>query len=98
MSDKRLPVDYSTYSQFANSEKQKQVVEALVKTGTFRKAAKYLNMPEGTFNAIIRRLKIRAAKQGYSPEHHMVHVAPDPFVLKAFQLTTMQKVSLVVNG
>jgi len=82
MSDKRLPVDYSTYSQFANSEKQKQVVEALVKTGTFRKAAKYLNMPEGTFNAIIRRLKIRAAKQGYSPEHHMVHVAPDPFVVK----------------
>jgi len=82
MSNKRLPVDYSTLLQFANSETQKQVIEALIKVKTLRKAAKHLNIPEGTVNGSIKLMRQRAAKQGYSPEHDMVHVAPEPFVVK----------------
>jgi len=82
MSNKRLPVDYSTLLEFANSETQKQVIEALIKVKTLRKAAKHLNIPEGTVYGSLRLMRQRAAKQGYSPEHDMIHVVPDGYIVK----------------
>jgi len=82
MSDKRLSVDYSIYSQFANTERQKEIVQALIETGSRRKAAKKLNCSNGTVCKVIERLKILAVKQGYSPEHDMVHIAPFPYIVK----------------
>jgi hypothetical protein len=82
MSNKRLPVDYLTLLEFANTATQKQVIEALIKVKTLRKAAKHLNIPEGTVYSSLGLMRKRAAKQGYSPEHDMVHVAPEPFIVK----------------
>jgi hypothetical protein len=82
MSDQGMPVDYSIYSQFANTERQKEIVQALIETGSRRKAAKKLNCSNGTICKVIERFKALAVKQGYSPEHDMVHVAPFPYIVK----------------
>jgi hypothetical protein len=82
MSDKRLPIDYSVYLQFAKSERQREVLEALIQTGSRRKAAKKLNCCNGTISNTMERIKLAATKQGYSPEHDMVHVSPSPFIVK----------------
>ena len=82
MSDKGMPIDYSVYLQFAKSQRQREIIEAVIKFGGLRKAAKKLNCCYGTVSTTIERIRLVATKQGYSPEHDMVHVAPDPFIVK----------------
>lgn len=44
--------------------------------------ARALNLHRSTVQESIRLLKRRAAAQGYSPDHDMVHTVPEPFVVR----------------
>jgi hypothetical protein len=82
MSDKGMSINYSDFLQFAKTDRQKEVVEALIQTGSRRKAAKKIGCSQGTVSNMIERLKASAVKHGYSPEHDMTHIAPEPFIVK----------------
>jgi len=67
--------------QFATS-RQIEVIEAINKYGSYRKAADALNIHKGTVQNSIEGLKRRAAKMGYSPEHDMTRIVPEPFMIR----------------
>lgn len=62
--------------------RQLEYLEALEKHGSFRKAAKAIGADWTAIRDSIKRLKAKAAKQGYSPEHDMRHTVPDGFKVK----------------
>lgn len=74
-------MNYSDLRQFA-SVRQLEYIEAIEKHGSTRKAAKALGCARSGMLASLDRLKKRAALQGYSPEHDMVHTVPDGFKVK----------------
>lgn len=69
--------------QFA-TERQVQIIDAYNEHGSLRKAAKALNIHAGTVQNSIDGLKRRAARQGYSPEHDLNKVAPEPFIVRGY--------------
>lgn len=64
------------------SEHQAQIINAINQSGSIRAAARELNMDHSTMLRSIKRLRKRAAVQGYSPQHNMVHTVPDGFLAK----------------
>jgi DNA-binding Lrp family transcriptional regulator len=64
------------------TERQIEFIDAMIKYGSLRKAAERLQISAGTVQSGIERLKRKAASQGYSPEHDMTRVAPEPFVVR----------------
>lgn len=66
---------------YAN-ERQAETIDAINQTGSYRKAAKKLGVNNTTVMRMVDALKLRAATKGYSPDHDMTHVVPDPFVVK----------------
>lgn len=64
------------------SDGQARAYLAVKEHGSAHKAAKALGMHHSTFSYAIQRLKAKAAKQGYSPEHDMTRTAPDGFMVK----------------
>lgn len=69
--------------QFA-TERQTQIIDAVNEHGSFRKAASALGIHHGTIQASIHGVRKRAAKQGYSPQHDLTKVAPDPFIVRGY--------------
>jgi hypothetical protein len=59
-----------------------EMLEAVNLHGSYRKAATALNSHHSTISRIMDRLTLRAATQGYSPEHDLQHTVPDPFYVK----------------
>jgi hypothetical protein len=62
--------------------RQLEYIDAIHKHGSFRKAAKALDLCPGTIQNSIDNLKRKAALKGFSPEHDMVHSVPEPYVVK----------------
>lgn len=62
--------------------REKEYIEAVSKYGSNRKAAKALGVNRRAIDQGMIRLKTRAARQGYSPEHDMIRPVPDGFKLK----------------
>jgi len=62
--------------------KQAEKLEAYFKYGSIRKAALKLSVAHQTVHTAIAKVKMMAAKQGYSPEHDMTKVAPAGFTVK----------------
>lgn len=60
--------------------RQIELLDAIEKHGTIRKAATALGIARGTVSNAVIALKRRAAKMGYAPEHDFVHPVPDGFV------------------
>jgi hypothetical protein len=60
--------------------RQIELIEALEKYGSSRKAAAALGIAKSTVNAAMLSLRDRAAKQGYSPAHDMTRAVPDGFI------------------
>ncbi|MCL6468162.1 MAG: winged helix-turn-helix domain-containing protein [Ralstonia sp.] len=58
------------------------MLQAIESEGSERKAAKALGIGHGTISNAIGRLRKRAARQGYSPEHMMTRTAPDGFFMR----------------
>lgn len=59
-----------------------QILEAIESEGSERKAAKLLGIGSGTVSGAVKRVKVRAAQQGYSPAHDMHRTVPDGFKVK----------------
>lgn len=68
--------------QFATTGRQAEIIDAISQHGSYRKAAVALNCSKGSIQKSVELVKRKAAKQGYSPEHGMVHSVPEPFIVK----------------
>jgi hypothetical protein len=59
-----------------------EYIDAIEAHGSARKAAKALGVHSSAIDRCMVRLKKRAALQGHSPEHDMVHTVPDGFKVR----------------
>lgn len=57
--------------EFCSSRKERQILEAKIKTGTSKEASKLLNIPRRTVDDNLKRIENRAVERGYSPDHDM---------------------------
>lgn len=64
------------------TDRQAEFIDALNAHKSERKAATALGVAKSTLHDAIDRLKKRAAKQGYSPEHAMTRPVPDGYLVK----------------
>jgi hypothetical protein len=62
--------------------RQIEYLEAVLRCGSNRKAAKALKVSSSTVDRSIESLKRRAALSGYSPQHDMTRTVPDPFIVR----------------
>jgi hypothetical protein len=62
--------------------RQLEILEAVEKYGSERKAAKALGLSHGTIANTMAAIKRKAALQGYSPAHDMTRTVPDGFKVK----------------
>lgn len=62
--------------------RQIEIIEAVNKHGSERKAAKALGLSNGSVSGAIGRLRRVAASKGYSPAHDMVRTVPDGFMVR----------------
>ena len=74
-------MDYKELMEWA-SPRQLEILEALISTNNKTKAAANLGISTSTVSSCVRRVQAKAAKQGYSPKHDMVHTAPDTHIVK----------------
>jgi DNA-binding CsgD family transcriptional regulator len=71
--------------------RQLEILEAIEKHGSQRKAAKALGVNKNTVDSVVASLKKKAALQGHSPDHDMTRTVPDGFKVKGVS-------SLYVDG
>ena len=64
------------------TEKQSEYIDAINEHGSMRKAAVFFKVASGTVQNALDRVRKKAILQGYSPEHDMTHIAPEPFIVK----------------
>ncbi len=64
------------------TDRQKEYIDAVNKTGTIMGAARMLNVPRQTVQEGLKKVKRKAAIQGYSPKHDMTRTVPDGFKVK----------------
>ncbi|AOR76548.1 hypothetical protein [Novosphingobium resinovorum] len=62
--------------------RQREFIDAIDLHGSCRAAERALNVSYGLIARSMRGLKKLAAAKGYSPEHALTHVIPDPYVAK----------------
>jgi hypothetical protein len=62
--------------------RQLEYLDAIEKHKSQRKAAKSLGVNIRSLERSLESLKARAATQGYSPDHGMVHTVPSPYIVK----------------
>lgn len=67
--------------QFA-TERQQEYIDAVNEAGGYRAGAKLLQINHTTLFGGLKIVKAKAAAQGYSPDHDMVHVVPEPYVVR----------------
>lgn len=75
-----VPVDESL-KQFA-TDRQKEVLDAVIELGSARQAADKLEVQFSYVSRVIKAVKKKAALSGHAPEFDMTHAAPDPFIVK----------------
>ena len=64
------------------SDKERFYLESTMQIGAIRRAAKECGVSQGTVRQAIERVKARAAKMGYAPEHDLNKPTTAPFVVK----------------
>lgn len=62
--------------------REHEILDAISLCGTQQKAAEHLNISTRSLERGLRRLKLRAARRGLSPENDMVHSVPEGFIVK----------------
>jgi hypothetical protein len=68
--------------QFAQSDNQREKIEAYIEHGSIRKAAEALGCHHANITRGIQTVKKYAAQRGYAPENDMTHVSPEGFKVK----------------
>ena len=71
-----------SYREFAATDRQSEVLDAVIKCGSNRKAAELLGVTRRTVDQSINRIKKTAANRGHSPDHDMTHTTPSGFGIK----------------
>ena len=74
-------MNYTALKEWA-SPRQMEILDALIATNSQRLAAKQLGISPSTVASCLLRVNSKAARQGYSPTHDMVHTAPDTHIVK----------------
>ena len=74
-------MDLESLKQFA-TESQCVVIDSVIKHGSNGKAAEALKMDKRGLIRTLKRAKTNAAKQGWSPDHDMVHSVPSTHVVR----------------
>lgn len=69
--------------------RQSEYIDAINEHGGYAAAARALGIRRQSIAGAIKAVKKRAALQGWSPEHGMLHTAPEPFFVKG--ISTMHK-------
>lgn len=59
-----------------------EYIEAIEANGGINAAARALKVARASIQDAMRNLRNRAARQGYSPGHHMTHTVPDGYKVK----------------
>lgn len=72
------------YKQFASTLRQIEVLDAYLEYGSYGKAATALGIARSSVQDVIDKIKRRASTKGYSPQHDLTKVAPDPFIVKGY--------------
>ena len=67
---------------FCVSDRQRQVIEAYERLKSASKTAIELNCNRRGIDQMIKRIKRKAAIQGYSPQHDMTRTVPEGFTVK----------------
>ena len=68
--------------QFCTTDRQREILQAVIDTGSQRAAAKALGCANSSVDAQIQKLKRRAAQMGWAPEHDLVHPVPAGLAIK----------------
>jgi hypothetical protein len=75
-----MPIDEGL-KQFATA-REIEYIDAVNLHGSNNKAANALNVASTSIGRALKLLKKRAALHGYSPDHDMTHIVPEPMVLR----------------
>jgi predicted phosphodiesterase len=71
--------EWEGYLPFCQSERQRELIALRAQGLAAEKVAEVMGINRRNVAAMSARIKARAAKQGYSPEHDMLHTVPDNF-------------------
>lgn len=72
--------DLEQYLPFA-TDTEKEYIDEVVKKNSITGASKSLGRDSKTLREAIKRVKNRASKRGFAPEHDMVNTVPEMFVI-----------------
>ena len=67
---------------YCTTERQTQIITLHLEGLGYQKIGDKLGVSKWVARDIIKNLKRKAAMQGYSPEHDMVHTVPDVFKIR----------------
>lgn len=73
---------YRDLLEFATTDRQRKVIEAVIRCGSIRKAALELDIARSSCQFSIAQVKKLAERQGWSPEHGMTNTVPDSYSVK----------------
>jgi hypothetical protein len=71
-----------TYLEFCESERQREIVRAIADHGSQRKAGKALGVHPRNLERTVARIRLQAARRGYSPAFDMIHPTPPTHVAR----------------
>ena len=74
--------DLEGLAGFCQTDRQREVLEAVVKHGSNRKAAKALGLNPRTVERSLSCVRSHASQMGWSPDHDMTHAVPDGYLVK----------------
>jgi hypothetical protein len=74
-------MDWESYLPFCQSERQARSYNLRAQGLTAEKVSESIGIARRTILATCARVKANAAKQGYSPDHDMIHTVPDGFTV-----------------
>ena len=74
--------DALIYTPYASTDRQREILASLSKTLSSVITAKDLGVSQTEICKVFRKIKARAAAQGFAPEHDYTRTVPDGFVLK----------------
>lgn len=74
--------DWEKLLDFCETDRQRLVINLRRDGLTAREVGERVGIHERNVMAMCKRIKDKAAKQGYAPEHDMVHTVPDNYTVK----------------
>lgn len=74
--------DWEKLLEFCDTDRQRLVIGLRRDGLSAKQISERVGVAERNVMAMCKRIKARAAKQGYAPEHDMVHTVPDNYTVK----------------